>query len=318
VTLSAAPASVASGSSATLNWSSTNATSCSAGGSWSGTKPPSGSASSGALTANSTFTLQCGGLRGTANASATVAVSAAGSPGGAVTGLNFPSTGSTSSDVRFRFTGAALQPLFPATYIWRVNLRQQSGYYTAFFHGPDGAMNSNSFYGAHPYPKNPPNGNTHLWEIAANFYDYTTDVNGNDNTVQYGRWHTQALVVTASGPNTVLNFYWDLPNTSKRVMTTVPAISPVAGQALSFGDAPWALGNERLSGILRGIQLYSSALPLNDIVTEANNPLSTSSGAASIWYLNLNPTPSDIADKSGKGHHPSWASSARPGLWTGP
>jgi hypothetical protein len=318
VTLTATPASVVSGSSVTLNWSSTNASGCSAAGSWSGTKPTSGSASSGALTANSTFTLQCTGPGGTVSTAASVSVSAASPPGGAVSGLNFPSNGSTSSDVRFRFTGAALQPMYPATYIWSVNPRQQSGYYTTFFHGPESFPTTNSFYGAHPYPKSPPGGNTHSWEIAANFGDFTNDASGNDTTVQYGRWHTQALVVTSSGSNTVLNFYWDLPNTSKRITTTVPATVPASNQALSFGDAPWAIGNERLSGILRGIQSYSSALPLSDILAEAITPMSTSSGATSIWYLNLNPTPNDISDKSGKGHHPSWASSARPSLWTGP
>jgi hypothetical protein len=28
---------------------------------------------------------------------------------------------------------------------------------------------------------------------------------------------------------------------------------------------------------------------------------------ANIWYMNIDPTPSDISDKSGKGHHPVWA-----------
>jgi hypothetical protein len=57
---------------------------------------------------------------------------------------------------------------------------------------------------------------------------------------------------------------------------------------------------------------------VSDLLTEASTPLSTSQGAANIWYLNMNPTPTDIVDKSGKGHHPAWATSARPSLWTGP
>ena len=77
------------------------------------------------------------------------------------------------------------------------------------------------------------------------------------------------------------------------------------------------MGNERLSGLLRGIQIYSSALSINDIFAEVTTPLSSSAGKASIWYLNVNPTPSDISDKSGKGHHPAWVSSSRPGLWSG-
>jgi hypothetical protein len=70
------------------------------------------------------------------------------------------------------------------------------------------------------------------------------------------------------------------------------------------------------NGVLRGIQIYNTRLSLADIQNEANSPLSTSSGTASIWYLNVNPTPSDISDKSGKGHHPAWVGSARPGLYS--
>jgi hypothetical protein len=39
-------------------------------------------------------------------------------------------------------------------------------------------------------------------------------------------------------------------------------------------------------------------------------------GSASIWYVNLNPTPTDISDKSGRGHNPEWVGNARPSLWS--
>jgi Protein of unknown function (DUF3443) len=77
---------VTSGSSATLTWSSSNATSCtlsggsfSPGGSSSSTsEPTSGSASTGALTSSTTYTLVCSGASGTrpASQSVTVTVSA--------------------------------------------------------------------------------------------------------------------------------------------------------------------------------------------------------------------------------------------------
>jgi hypothetical protein len=72
------------------------------------------------------------------------------------------------------------------------------------------------------------------------------------------------------------------------------------------------------SGVLRGFQIYSSLLPLPDVQGEIAQPLSTTAGAAAIWYLNLDPTPSDISDKSGRGHHPAWVGPLRPDLWTGP
>ncbi len=308
-----------------MSWSSTNATSCSASGSWSGTKATSGSASTGALTAASTFTLLCSGAGGSTSQSATVGVTAVG--GSTVSGLNFPSNGTTSADLRFRFTGANLLAPYPATYIWRVNPRQQTGYYTTFFWGPDGAFSGKGYYGAHPYPDGSPVGTTHKWEISIEGLDVVADANGNSTQLGYDVWRSQALVVTRVNTDEIeTKFYWNLPDTSKVIVhttqysdfaTTFPA-APYAGSALTFGDAPWSLGNERLSGILRGLQLYSSALSVNDILSEAGSPLSTGAGSSSIWYLNLNPTPSDISDKSGKGHHPSWVGSARPALWTGP
>lgn len=75
VTLSASPTSIASGASSTLTWSSTNATSCTASGDWSGSKATSGSQSTGALTASKTYTITCTGAGGTTSpTSATVTV----------------------------------------------------------------------------------------------------------------------------------------------------------------------------------------------------------------------------------------------------
>jgi hypothetical protein len=76
VSITASPLAVSSGSSSTLNWSSTGAISCSASGGWSGSKAVSGSASTGGLTATTTYNLSCTGDGGTASASVTVTVSA--------------------------------------------------------------------------------------------------------------------------------------------------------------------------------------------------------------------------------------------------
>jgi hypothetical protein len=74
IQLTASPASITSGSSSTLTWSSTNASSCSASGGWSGAKSTSGSQSTGNLTANATFILTCTGAAGSASQSAIVSV----------------------------------------------------------------------------------------------------------------------------------------------------------------------------------------------------------------------------------------------------
>ena len=72
-TLTASANAVASGGSTTLNWSSTNATSCTASGAWSGTLATSGSQGTGTLTAAKTYSLSCTGAGGTSSTvSATV------------------------------------------------------------------------------------------------------------------------------------------------------------------------------------------------------------------------------------------------------
>jgi hypothetical protein len=84
-TLSASPTSITAGQSATLTWSSTDATDCTASGpgSWTGSKATSGSQSTGALTMTSTFTLVCSGLGGSsAPSSVTVTVTPAATGGG--------------------------------------------------------------------------------------------------------------------------------------------------------------------------------------------------------------------------------------------
>jgi len=72
--ITATPNAVAGGGSSTLTWTSANATSCNASGSWSGAKATSGSEVRAGITANSTYTLTCIGAGGRAVASDTVTV----------------------------------------------------------------------------------------------------------------------------------------------------------------------------------------------------------------------------------------------------
>lgn len=79
VTLTANPASVNAGSSSTLTWSSSNATSCVASGGWSGTQPTSGNKSV-TPSGTTTYTLTCSGTGGSASKSATVTVNSSNGP----------------------------------------------------------------------------------------------------------------------------------------------------------------------------------------------------------------------------------------------
>ena len=229
-------------------------------------------------------------------------------------GLDFQGTASATGTVRFQFTNPL--PAYPATYIWKVKPRQQNGYYTTFFWGNDGAFDVYKYYGAHPYPNSPPNGSTHQWEIAVGGSDVLSDTD-----VVYDVWYTQAFRVWSDRAGKHLEFYWNLPDTSKVI--TVLA-SPEYGNTdpsspvLAWGDAPWNESSEIMNGVIRSIQIYSATLSVADILTESANPLTTSAGASNIWYMNENPTPTDISDKSGAGHHPAWVGPERPLLWMGP
>jgi hypothetical protein len=319
VSLAANPTSVTGGGASTLTWSSTNATSCTASGAWSGTKATSGSQSTGALTASSDFILTCTGAGGSASASATVTVTATSTN----FGLDFPGDGA----VRRMLFWHNPFPIYDATYVFRVFPRKKTvptnsptGYYTAFFWGNDGTFtwdgdNPNTYYGADPYPVPAPNG-AGQWEISVASNDFATG-----SEVQWGRWYTQAFRAWRESPSiTHHEFYWDLPDTSKVIRHTevdpnwanknppTPAI--VMGQAPNVNGASWKgyPGWEELNGIIRGIQFYSGLLSLADIQAEIANPMSTTAGQNLIWYLNLNPRPSDVTDKKGVGtpHNPSW------------
>jgi len=85
VTITVAPTTITVGESATLTWSSTNATSCTASGAWSGAQATSGTHSESPQSGNSTYTLTCSGAGGSAQASAQLTVNAAPPPASTVT-----------------------------------------------------------------------------------------------------------------------------------------------------------------------------------------------------------------------------------------
>lgn len=256
-------------------------------------------------------------------------------------GLDFPGSSPVATTIRFKFTNPQNNglPIYGpygngVTYIWKAYPRAQKspamgGYYTTFFWGnDDGAgtlktflwKNRNSvadtFYGVHPYPRHRYTSSTLTdWEIAVEQQDF---INGR---VVYGQWYKQALVVWSDATGKHHEFYWDLPRTDAGYM--VSRISPPTygnidppSPTLTWGDAPWNPGKEVYSGILRGIQIYAAKLTIKDIISESVKPLSTFTGVKSIWYLNSDPTPTDISDKSGRGHNPVWVGSERPSLFS--
>lgn len=249
-----------------------------------------------------------------------------GQSGGAITALVFPSNGGSAA--AFRWAGT-FPDIVPLTVIWRHYPVQQTGYYCTFFHSrTDGDfLATRTYFGCHPYPQGGASGTVHNWEISCQGGDDIVDENSNSTVVTKEQWYAQAASSRhISGSESTVEFYWDLATDSGRWIsytTTDGQLSNDTNQpGLTFGFSPWS-PTENLSGRLRGIQVYSSQLSLADIqalyVCESDAEVIAvcgQRGISSLWYCNVNPTPSDITDKSGAGHDPSWVNANRPTLWT--
>jgi hypothetical protein len=126
------------------------------------------------------------------------------------------------------------------------------------------------------------------------------------------------------------SFYVDLSDPSKVIVRdqALPFASTPSTPIFSFGSSEWrddggggsGITDESPSGIFRKIYINSGKLTttqMQNILACESNAAVANLGISNAWYYNMNPTPSDVTDKSGAGHNPSWANSNRPTLWTG-
>ncbi|WP_168205304.1 hypothetical protein [Bythopirellula goksoeyrii] len=265
------------------------------------------------------------------------------------TGLDFPSNGDAPRNAFVAFQwlnpNANGLPMWGpsnkgVTYIWKYRPRQQNGYYaTMWYSRADGHFNEgiplyDAYYGAHPYPY-PPRGGTnnpsHVWELAGMQDGRDTLGTGRSDNDTMSRmlvtnvWYTQAIRINCNenGSKTA-KFYIALPSVAKSAYIEYQSAADYGNStprnpAITFGDSPWYrdFQHERMSGVIRHIKIIAKSLAEVDILAEAQSEaLVSADGQANIWYMNINPTPDDISDKSGAGHDPTWASSSRPRLYT--
>ena len=198
------------------------------------------------------------------------------------------------------------------TYIWRVKYRQQTGYYVLFWHGQgDGGFNpAKAYYGCHPYPTTANNtGTVHNWEIAAEAGDFQTTRAGGVKQVVKDVWFTQGLRVDYNGGAPKLIFYTDLPSTAnadviERTMGAgyLDAANDPPGPVLIFGDSPWKGGyqEERLSGAVSHLKIFSTLKSEADMLTEAANLNTIPTGTTNLWYWKNNfETVDDLSTDAG-------------------
>jgi hypothetical protein len=263
--------------------------------------------------------------------------------------LIFPSNGVPGSDIRLVWSGAAMLPRRTHTVLWKAKHRQQLGYYATIWHtSNDGTWHASWFeYGTHAYPTTGTidstgqstggtgsSGAVHFFEIAGlGASDFIASA-GSSATYPLVAdvWLTQArtaAIVSANGKTVVRHRFW--PDVTKPTAfieqdALEAAVDQAAAAAVApafiIGCSPWtatgSTNSETPSATLRGFALFSAALSIADIATESasesNTPV-TAAGKTSVWYENKNPTPSDVSDKSGAGHSPTWANANRPTLY---
>lgn len=266
------------------------------------------------------------------------------------TALDFPANATAASDIRILWNGANLLPRADHTVIIRARPKSQTGYYSWLWHSPNtGTWDSGAYsFGTHPYPCDGgydgsgyqtggtgEAGTDHYYEIAgvgapadkiAIPMEPATQVN------KSGVWVTHVRTCETTGGNLRHRMWPDFSSDPSRYVETTITTGSLgsAGGAPAFylGCSDWRAGipsagqnDECVSALVRGIRLYNACLSSADITAEINaintNTTGSSGGASAVWYINDSPTPSDVSDKSGAGHSPSWANANRPGLWTG-
>jgi hypothetical protein len=215
------------------------------------------------------------------------------------------------------------------TYLWRVNLRAQTGYYVTLWwaQGDGGFTPGAQYVGGHPYPRAGNNtGAVQRWEIAApsggDYFD-TRAGPGTSKDVVYGPWRTQALrVVRHANGSKTYTFYTELPSLAPvDVLEWTSgtggdvAETPPPEPKITIGDSPWyaSYQHERLSGLLGELLIEAAARSEEEIVAQsANLKQLTPAFAADIWYFKPGwRAIDDLTCEAGTGRRFSWADPAR-------
>lgn len=274
----------------------------------------------------------------------------------AQTALVFPANNAAGSDIRFLFSGANLPARKASTILWAsCSNASITGYVTHiwFSHNVAVFQADNYEVGGHPYPANAATydgtgqveagvqggsgGTSHYMELAGLSARDQIAIPGTAvQPVKDGTtWKRHALQTTLiTGGTEVRHRYWpdviaDSTNYFERIVSNTGFPAPSA-PAFYWGTSDWRAGSggantndETPNGKLRGFVIVDSGALTNAQIA-AISALNTDSAVTSYlsgqsltpWYVNMNPTHTDVSDKSSAGHSPSWANANRPSTVT--
>ena len=269
-------------------------------------------------------------------------------------GITFIGNNISGSSIRLVWDGANLLSRTTQTVIWKARYFQMTGYYAVIWNSSaNGTFYGDTYeFGTHPFPcdgtfnsgtgqmlvPTAGSGTVHYEEIAGlGSKDYIASPGGTNIPKVVDVWRTSArtvkLITVSTTDDTVEHIYYpdiSQPTVYIRQLLAVASLdNPTGGAGMfSIGSSPWRDNSGGGDGItdespgcsMRGIKLFNAGMTIGDIALEDASGLNTAvtaAGIASTWYMNMNPTPSDVSDKSGAGHSPSWANANRPTLYTG-
>lgn len=277
---------------------------------------------------------------------------ASGAGSAPLTGLAWPGNASSNGDIRLRWLESAgrMPARTSMSILVKVKYLEQDGFYaTIWICEDDPTFSGTTFYvGGHPYPCDnvsdtgtgqatggtSSTGTQQSYEIAAlGTGDYINSPS-NDGTgliVTFGTevWHFFKVELVSAGTVVRHTFYPDRLNNANFFIQQDIAIgslvSTPADGMLALGASVWRRGmggagaesNDETpySEYMRHILIYKRGLS----TAEADAKFALTADDTSdpdIHYSCINPTPTDITDKSGQGNTPSWPNSNRPTLWT--
>lgn len=188
------------------------------------------------------------------------------------------------------------------------------------------------FVGYHPFPSTP--NTNHVFEIAGlPSNDVVTLEGGGQMAVVKGQWYATAHFkeIINSGATLRHVYHPDLiGNPNARIVVDVAMslvdAATISDPVLRLGGGNWTasggdtLNSEAINGLVRGIRMFDTSgtgtpTPAQMQAEAQAAWINGPSTLGGVWYINDNPTPTDVADKSGQGHNPAWRTTPRPALW---
>jgi hypothetical protein len=253
ISFSASPSSVNTGGSSNLSWSSTNATTCTASGAWSGTKATSGSLTV-SPTGNSTYTLTCTGTNGsTVSQSATVSVVSVSLPTVSISASPTVVTSGNSSTITWSSTNATT---CTASGAWS-GTRATSGSLTV-------SPTTDSVYSL---TCSGLGGSSSLQSVSINVT--ATDSTGNTG----GTTNTNPSLVISASPTTINSGESSTITWSSNVYTTCSASSWTSSIGTSGSQvvSPTATTKYTITCLGDGLTAYSASVTVNVVNSGQTN-----------------------------------------------